>query len=265
MLSVIVGVALTALLGGLLAPLVKDEMDRRRERLDWSVQLVEVLATGLWAYWKFALRVAYYGRLGDRGADDYNVALQRWDSDDGWKLGLDIQVQVSRSKRLLPDAAQQAVDDAQREVVDHLDTEIERLRMSGNQDDWGAFYDALMKGRRDDIDRLLVRVTDDLKLVRPARRPRLRPPRGHPGVADIRRGSELPSGESAEPEGAKRSIHAARRPPRRRVERTQQRRRNCSACDERPSPPRVDFLAEAVSIPARTREFYRHAPHARPI
>jgi hypothetical protein len=90
MLSVIAGVALTALLGGLLAPLVKDEMDRRRERLDASVELVEVLATGLWAYWKFALRVAYYGRLGERASDDYKVALERWDSDDAWKLGLDI-------------------------------------------------------------------------------------------------------------------------------------------------------------------------------
>jgi hypothetical protein len=67
-LEVIVGVALTAFLGGLLAPLVKGRMDRRRERLDSSVELIDVLANGLWAYWKLALRVAYYGRQAERGS-----------------------------------------------------------------------------------------------------------------------------------------------------------------------------------------------------
>src|SRR4051812_18093433 len=114
-------------------------MDRRRERLDASVQLVEVLAKGLWAYWKFALRVAYYGRLGERGADDHQVALRKWDGDDAWNLGLDIQTQVSRSKRLLPQESQRELDKAQRNVVDYLDSEIDRLRMSGTPREWDAF------------------------------------------------------------------------------------------------------------------------------
>jgi hypothetical protein len=165
-LQVIVGVALTALLGGLLAPLVKGEMDRRRERLDASVNLVEVLAKGLWAYWKFALRVAYYGRLGEAGSKDHEDALRRWDSDDAWNLGLDIQIQVSRSKRLLPHTSQEALDEAQRSVVDYLDREIDRLRMSGSAGEWAVFYDALMTSKRIEIDHLLNRVTDDLNLGR---------------------------------------------------------------------------------------------------
>jgi hypothetical protein len=82
------------------------------------------------------------------------------------------------------------LDDAQREVVDYLDTKIDHLRKSGTQDDWKAFYDVLMKGKRDDIDSLLIRVTDDLNLVRTRSRPRLRPRREHSRVADVRRGSE---------------------------------------------------------------------------
>ena len=165
MLEVTVGVALTAILGGLLAPLVKDEMDRRRLRLDASVELVETLANGLWAYWKLALRVAYYGRQG-QAEDGYKVALLRWDSDDAWSLGSDIQTQVSRSKRLLPGDSARWLDEAQQKVVTYLDDEIDRLRASGTQDEWAQFYDALMTTRRDEIDELLSRVTHELKLER---------------------------------------------------------------------------------------------------
>jgi hypothetical protein len=112
------------------------------------------------------------------------------DSDDAWRLGLDIQVQVSRSKRLLPQGAQQALDDAQREVVDYLDKKIDELRVSGTQDDWDAFYDALMSGKRDAIDHLLIRVTDDLNLIPTRSRPRLRRRPEHSRVAGFRRASE---------------------------------------------------------------------------
>jgi hypothetical protein len=71
MAEVIVGVALTALLtallGGLLVPYVKGRIDRRRERFESSVALVETLATSLWTYWKLALRVAYLREAGASG------------------------------------------------------------------------------------------------------------------------------------------------------------------------------------------------------
>ena len=164
MLEIIVGVTLTALLGGILVPYVKGVGDRRSERYNTSVALVDTLATSLWTYWKLALRVAYYGRQGQLGSEDLHVALRRWDSDDSWQTGNEIQIQVSRSKRLLPPAAQQMLDQAQQEVVDYLDREIDCLRNKGTPDDWGKLRGSLMTETRPAIDSLLVRVTQDLKI-----------------------------------------------------------------------------------------------------
>lgn len=164
MVEVIVGVALTAVLGGLLVPVLKGRIDRRRERFQSSLALVEVLATGLWTYWKLALRVAYYGRQGPRGEENFAVALQRWDSDESWANGCEIQVQVSRSKRLLGPEAQEKLDQAQRAVVDYLDAEIDRLRLSATPDDWQTLYHGLMTAKRLEIDSLLEEVTEQLNL-----------------------------------------------------------------------------------------------------
>ena len=170
MLKVIVGVSLTAvltaLLGGLLAPWVKGKIDRRREELDASVKLVDVLADGLWAYWKMALRVAYYGRHGERGTEGYRLALQVWDGDDAWDIGAEIQKYVSRSKRLLPEESQRRLDQAQREVVDFLDLRIDKLRQTGTPADWKQLYEELMGAKRSAIDAILTDVTRDLKLGR---------------------------------------------------------------------------------------------------
>jgi hypothetical protein len=169
-LKVIVGVSLTAfltaLLGGVLAPWVKGRIDRRREQLDASVELVNVLADALWAYWKMALRVAYYGRQGDEGSEGYQVALQQWHGDDAWDLGADIQKQLSRSKRLLPAASQRRLDNAQREVVEDLDRQVDKLREAGTPAEWQEFYDDLMDEKRRAIDTILTDVTQSLKLGR---------------------------------------------------------------------------------------------------
>ena len=116
------------------------------------------------AYWKLALRVAYYGRQGQRGSKDLNLALRRWDGDDAWQIGCEIQIQVSRSKRLLPPPAQQKLDKAQQDVVDYLDHEIDRLRDAGTPDDWKKLYASLMNEKRMAIDSLLTSVTADLKI-----------------------------------------------------------------------------------------------------
>ncbi len=164
MLEVIVGVTLTAVLGGLLVPLVKGILDRRSERYRSSLELVDTLAASLWEYWKLALRVAYYGRQGQRGAKDLEIALRHWDSDDSWDIGSRIRIQLSRSQRLLPPAAQQELAQAQQDVVDYLDREIDRLRVSAVPEDWAKLYESLMTQTRPDIDALLVRVTRQLKI-----------------------------------------------------------------------------------------------------
>lgn len=167
MREVVVGVLLTALLGGLLVPAVKELLDRRSERHRVSVELVDTLASSLWMYWKLALRVAYYGRKPQRGSDDLDQALRRWDNDESWQTGCEIQIQVSRSKRLLPPTAHADLDQAQKVVVDFLDDAIERLRQSDKPAEWEAFYAALMTDTRAEIDRLLTGVTRQLDINGP--------------------------------------------------------------------------------------------------
>jgi hypothetical protein len=93
--EVVVGVVLTALLGGLLVPWLKPRLDRRSEWYKSSVELVDSLASSLWAYWKLALRVAYYGRQEPPSGEDFELALRRRDSDEAWQIGCDIQIQVA--------------------------------------------------------------------------------------------------------------------------------------------------------------------------
>ena len=164
MLEVVVGVALAALLGGLLVPSLKERLDRRSEQFKSSVALVDTLARSLWVYWKLAVRVAYYGRQGHGGSKDLDLALLRWDSDDAWQNGCEIQIQVSRSKRLLPSSVQRKLDQAQQDVVDYLDHEIDRLRDAGTPDDWKALHASLMTEKRKEIDSLLTSVIADLKI-----------------------------------------------------------------------------------------------------
>ena len=163
--QVVVGIVLTALLGGLLVPLLKDVLDRRSERFTSSLQLVDTLSVALWTYWKSALRVAYYGRQGERGTAAYEDALRDWEGKESWDNGNQIQIQVSRSKRLLPASAQQQLDEAQQRVVDYLDREVNRLSRANSSDEWAALYASLL-AQRAEIDSILTRVTTELSLDR---------------------------------------------------------------------------------------------------
>jgi hypothetical protein len=165
MLEVVVGVILTALLGGLLVPLVKGFLDRRSERYSSSVALVDTLASSLWAYWQLAVRVAYYGGQGQRGSEGFDLALRRWDSDDSWQIGSEVQTQLSRSRRFLPPSAHEKLVETQQTVVDHLDNEVRRLLCdAAAPEKWEEFYASLMTETRPKIDSLLQGVIKDLKI-----------------------------------------------------------------------------------------------------
>jgi phage protein U len=170
MLEVVVGVTLTAVLGGLLVPFVKGHLDRRSERYSSSVALVDTLADSLWAYWHIAVRVAYYGRQGQRGSKNFDLALRRFDSDDSWQIGSDVQTQLSRSKRFLPRPAQEELVKAQQQIVDYLDHEIDKRRDAATPDEWEELYKTLMTETRPAIDDLLVGLIRDLKIGRTQQR-----------------------------------------------------------------------------------------------
>lgn len=178
MWEVIVGVVLTAALGGILVPWLTGISNGRRERRTTSVDLLEKLAESLWTYWKAALRVAYYGKQGSAGGAHLAEALERWNSDEAWESGSEIQIQVSRAKRLLNKRTHADIDQMQREVVDDLDLRIENMSANASAAQWKTCYEELLTTKRQEIDDLLAQVTRDLKLTPWRRRiegsPRLR-------------------------------------------------------------------------------------------
>lgn len=173
MRELVVGVVLTAVLtafvGGLLVPTIQALLDRRRERFAASVDLLETLATSLWTYWKLAMRVSYYGRKAPADGPGYATALERWDSDEAWANGSEIQVQVSRSKRLLPKAAHADLDKTQRAVVDDLDLWVDHLRNGQDRKQWDAFYMSLKGAKRHQIEEMLARLAQHLALAQRSR------------------------------------------------------------------------------------------------
>jgi hypothetical protein len=163
-LEVVVGVALTALLGGLLVPAVKGRLDRNGEQYRASVQLVDALATSLWTYWKLAVRVAYYGRQGEPGLAEFRRALERWNGEEAWGLGTQIQIQVSKFKRLLPAAAHGNLDLTQRNVITYLDDEIDRRQAANSPEGWATLHEVLKSTKREEIESLLSEVITDLAI-----------------------------------------------------------------------------------------------------
>jgi hypothetical protein len=161
MAEVIVGVVLTALLGGLLVPLVTSIVDRRSERFRAAAAQVDTLAATLWAYYKLALRVAFYGK--DGRSKDLEAALENWDSEKSWQMGSEIEIQFSRSKRLFPSSVHDELDRTHKEFAKYLDTEIERLR-NATPDEWNVFYTSLMDEKRTEVDSLLTNVMRSLKI-----------------------------------------------------------------------------------------------------
>jgi hypothetical protein len=166
MAEVVVGVVLTAVLGGLLVPLVAGVLDRRSERFRASVAQIDTLADCLWAYWKLAIRVAVYGKQkqGEQRSKDLKAALDSWDSEHSWEIGRNVQIQYSRSKRLFPSSVHGKLDRIQPNIVTYLDGEMERLRDAGTPDDWKEFYDSLMTKMRPEIDSLLTDMMRSLKI-----------------------------------------------------------------------------------------------------
>ena len=73
----------------------------------------------------------------------------------------------TRSSCSRPSASRspQKLDQAQQDVVDYLDHEIDRLRDGGTPDDWNKLHASLMNEKRKAIDLLLRWVTEDLKII----------------------------------------------------------------------------------------------------
>jgi hypothetical protein len=114
------------------------------------------------------MRVAYYGAKAPAFREDYAAALKAWDGGEAWDNGARIQIQISRSKRVLPQETHEALDTAQQAVVDDLDTAVEHLRERQDPSAWEEFYKFLWGPRRDWIHELLFLLTQHLAFAQQA-------------------------------------------------------------------------------------------------
>ena len=160
LVTVIVGVAATAALGTLLAPVVKERIDRRSERLKSKVDLVDTPAIDLWTYWKLALRIAYYAERGDD--EGYRDALKEWNGDKSWELGNRIQAQVSKARRLLSPSAYADLKTTQEQVVTYSDGRVSEILRSGAGSAWKTLKMELERDLRTRVDTGLSDVIRDV-------------------------------------------------------------------------------------------------------
>ena len=78
--------------------------------------------------------------------------------------GMQIHIQVSKLKRLLPPAAHGKLDPTQRDVVTYLDDEIDRRCAAGSREGWASLHEALKSTKREQIEKLLSDVIEDLAI-----------------------------------------------------------------------------------------------------
>jgi hypothetical protein len=96
---------------------------------------------------------------------DYAAALTAWDSSEARDNGGQIQIQVSRSKRLLPATTHTTLDKAQQAVVDELDKQVENLRDRADTTAWNQFCCSLYRPKRTEIHRLLFWLDQELNFA----------------------------------------------------------------------------------------------------
>jgi hypothetical protein len=146
----------------------EEKLDRQAKVLETQAQLLEDLAALLWRYWKLALEVTYYGRRASEGdRRNFLAARERYDSQQSWEIGRNIQIEVSKAHRLIrSQAVYDGLDELRAFVVEDIDDRLIAIDPS-SQHEWDEFHRELKDNVRLRIDRVLLSVAQDLGLSAP--------------------------------------------------------------------------------------------------
>jgi hypothetical protein len=184
---------LTALLTGLLVPIVKGFVDDRKlekqkrfddERLrsqkrfeadiarqakviDAQAQLLDELAEVLWGYQKLLLRITYYAVIGD--PDKHRVAFIEYD-DHSWDLLGSLLALISKTRRLASADIQDRLERLYQSFVIEVDHTVLQLRRTASSRDgaddegWRRLQNYLFGEIRQEIDAVLTALAAQLRL-----------------------------------------------------------------------------------------------------
>ena len=162
----------TALLTGLLVPILKAKMDEMKGRqtkiLESQAKLLDDLTDVLWEFRKLAAEVAYYRKEGRQ--DGYQKALASYDQM-GWGVLARYLSLVSKSRRIAPAIHPELLDlyeeltsiDGKLEGLAH--SEQGRALDSSLDERWGDLFGELYRDFTNRIEGILGRLADELRLT----------------------------------------------------------------------------------------------------
>jgi hypothetical protein len=185
---------LTALLTGLLVPVVKGVVDDRKLKqqkrfddarlraqtefeaslsrqgkiLEAQAQLLQDLADVLWAYLSLVIKVSYYGMLGKK--EEHQRAFEEYD-EQSWNLLVKLLALITQTRRLASVDVQKLSDSLYMQFNTSIDTRIMSLRAAdssrGSIDAWAwkRLQDQLFGPIRWEIDATLTHLARDLRLA----------------------------------------------------------------------------------------------------
>jgi len=163
----------TALLTGLLVPIMKAKMDDKKGRqtkiLESQAKLLDDLTDVLWEFRKLAAEVAYYRKEGRQ--DGYQKAFVTYDQE-GWGVLAQYLSLVSKSRRIAPASIHGELLDLYEELTS-IDGKLEGLAQSeqaGSLDSslderWRELFGDLYRGFTNRIEDILGRLADELRLT----------------------------------------------------------------------------------------------------
>ena len=178
---------LTAAISGLLIPLVlrtvdqgrttqlkdrESQLDRQARVIDAQSKLLDDLTADLWRWRYISIKLTYYGEARDEPR--YTEVEREYDND-LWEIMNSIRNEVSRSRRLLSEAAYERLELFYRTTMVSLGRDIDRMRampiraQSTNDEPhlpgWSELNSRIYRDVTREIDDLLRRVADDAKLA----------------------------------------------------------------------------------------------------
>jgi hypothetical protein len=167
----------TAVLTGLLVPLVKGYMDDKKYRqqkqfeaqlarqtkvIESQVALLESMSQLLWQFHMSYLEVSYYAKAGN--IKRYDAALSEYDRK-SWEYFIKIGAEIGKAQRLTSDSTYQKLKEFFDDWVRVVDNDIARLAATkAKQDVWAKHHDrAYIEGGRK-IDEVLTILTKEFLL-----------------------------------------------------------------------------------------------------
>jgi hypothetical protein len=165
----------TALLTGLIVPVVKAQMDHRKLQqqklfeaeiarqgkiIDAQVQLLENLVRMLWEFQLFALAVSYYKFHGEAGK--YDAALAEYD-DKAWQYFGTIRAEISKARRLVSPPTYETLLKFYTDSLINLDTELMSAARSP-RGDWNALHERIYSGMAKQTDDIVNLLAEELRL-----------------------------------------------------------------------------------------------------